>query len=142
MRFLWLVAFGLLLRTRAVSAQVNVEPLRQQVTARRFGAHIAASTDAYAGNPQGDPWELGVVRRSNGTQLWLLGPFGGLFQIGRASQRCQVVRTSAPQLRNQPLNITTHLQSKLDATARYESVTPSDVRRADLELESSLQVVF
>jgi hypothetical protein len=38
--------------------------------------------------------------------------------------------------------ITKHLQSRLDATARYESVTPSDVRRADLELKSSLQVVF
>src|SRR3954471_4978472 len=53
MRFLCLVGFSLLLRTREVSAQVNVEPLRQQVTARRFGAHIAASSDAYAGNTQG-----------------------------------------------------------------------------------------
>ena len=35
------------------SAQVNVEPLRQQVTERRFGARINASTTTYAGNSQG-----------------------------------------------------------------------------------------
>jgi hypothetical protein len=38
--------------------------------------------------------------------------------------------------------ITTHLQSHLDVTARYESFTPSDVQHADLELKSSLQVSF
>jgi hypothetical protein len=30
----------------------------------------------------------------------------------------------------------------LDATARYESFTPSDVKRSDLEFKSSLEVVF
>ncbi|MEI9947879.1 MAG: DUF481 domain-containing protein [Pseudomonadota bacterium] len=34
-------------------AQVNVEPLRQQVTARKFGARINASVTTYAGNTQG-----------------------------------------------------------------------------------------
>jgi hypothetical protein len=38
--------------------------------------------------------------------------------------------------------VTTHLHSRLDVTARYESFAPSDVRHADLELKSSLEVVF
>jgi hypothetical protein len=32
---------------------VNVAPLRQQVTERKFGARIAVSTTSYAGNTQG-----------------------------------------------------------------------------------------
>jgi hypothetical protein len=47
----FVVAF--LLSSAPAFAQVNVEPLRQQVTERRFGARISASTTTYAGNTQG-----------------------------------------------------------------------------------------
>lgn len=253
MRFLWPLLFCSLLSAREVRAQVNVEPLRQQVTARRFGAHIAASTDAYAGNTQGVVFGssalLGGRTERNFGYLDLSGDYsklGGLvsvakwfahlrhnFELGRSAwweeyaqvesdrfRRVQVreLLGTGPRLalfQSEPFElfigtsyllehtalntsdiaprgqgtverlsnyialtfkpdqrillssvdyvqpridqvsdykilsvssasftITTHLQSKLDATARYESVTPSDVRRADLELKSSLQVVF
>lgn len=35
-----------------------------------------------------------------------------------------------------------HLHSRVDATARYESRAPSDVRHVDVELKSSLELVF
>lgn len=35
-----------------------------------------------------------------------------------------------------------HLTSRIGATARYESLVPSDVRRSDLELKSSLEIKF
>jgi uncharacterized protein DUF481 len=38
--------------------------------------------------------------------------------------------------------ITNHLHSRVDATVRYESLAPSDVRPVDLELKSSLELVF
>ncbi len=253
MRFPWLIGLPLLLCARPVRAQVNVEPLRQQVTARRFGAHIAASTDAYAGNTQGvvfgssaliggrtdrnfgyldvsgDYSKLGGqvsvakwfahlrhnfqlshgvwweeyaqiesdrFRRVQLRELLGTGPRFALFQskpfelfVGMSylfehteldsadrDPRGQgtferlsnyVAATFKPDERIllstvdyvQPridrfsdykvlsvssvaFTITSHLQSRLDATARYESFTPSDVRHADVELKSSLQVVF
>jgi len=38
--------------------------------------------------------------------------------------------------------ITDLLHSRIDVTVRYDSSTPSDVERADLELKSSLELVF
>jgi hypothetical protein len=38
--------------------------------------------------------------------------------------------------------VTSKLASRIDATIRYDSVVPSDVRPADLELKSSLELVF
>jgi hypothetical protein len=38
--------------------------------------------------------------------------------------------------------VTRKLASRVDATMRYDSVVPSDVRPADLELKSSLELVF
>jgi hypothetical protein len=38
--------------------------------------------------------------------------------------------------------ITTSLRSRVDCTLRYESVHPSDVEGADLELKSGLELVF
>lgn len=38
--------------------------------------------------------------------------------------------------------ITRLLHSRLDATLRYDSVTPADVHASDLELKSSLELVF
>jgi hypothetical protein len=40
-------------RCAPAAAQVNVEPLRQQVTVRKFGASISATTTSYAGNTRG-----------------------------------------------------------------------------------------
>jgi hypothetical protein len=39
-------------------------------------------------------------------------------------------------------SVTPLLQSRLDITMRYESVTPADVNSPDLELRSALEVVF
>ncbi len=256
MRFYWLLpltALSSVLFSREASAQVNVEPLRQQVTARRFGAHIAASTDAYAGNTQGvvfgssallggrternfgyldvsgDYSKLGGIvsvakwfahlrhnfeldhgiwweeyaqiesdrfRRVQLRELLGTGPRFALFQskpfelfVGvsylfehtaldsadvdprgqgtferlsnyvavtfKPDERILISTVDYVQPRidrfsdykvlsvsSVAFTITTHLQSRLDATARYESFTPSDVRSADLELKSSLQVVF
>ena len=250
---MWPLALISVLLTREAKAQVNVEPLRQQVTARKFGAHIAASTDAYAGNTQGvvfgssallggrtqrnfgyldvsgDYSKLGGMvsvakwfahlrhnfeinhsiwweeyaqiesdrfRRVQLRELLGTGPRFALFQsdpfelfVGvsylfehtalnsadvaprgqgtverlsnyvaitfKPDQRILVSTVDYVQPRIQQFadykvlsvnsvafSITKHLQSRLDATARYESFTPSDVRRADLELKSSLQAVF
>lgn len=38
--------------------------------------------------------------------------------------------------------VTPMLASRIDATVRYDSVVPSDIRAADLELKSSLELVF
>jgi hypothetical protein len=249
---LFLVLFALTLSS-GVHAQVNVEPLRQQVTARKFGARIAASTDAYAGNTQGvifggsallggrternfgyldvsgdynrvggvisvakwfahlrHNFELGPgkwweeyaqiesdrFRRVQLRELFGVGPriaiihsdpfelfLGSSYMVehteldsGDPDPRGQgtferwsnyFAVTLKPDARIlissvnyvQPriddfsdykvlsvsgvaFTITKHLQSHIDATARYESVTPSDVRHADLELKSSLEVVF
>jgi hypothetical protein len=235
------------------SAQVNVEPLRQQVTERRFGARINVSTTTYAGNTQGvifggaallggrtarnfgyldlsgdysrlagvvsvakwfahlrhnfelnpDAWweEYGQLesdrfRRVQLRELVGTGPrlriahgarvelyFGTSYMLEHtaldsADQNAEgqgtferwssyVAATFKPQDRIlistvsyiQPridrfadykvlsvsgadFKITNLLHSRLDVTARYESMAPSDVRHADLELKSSLEVVF
>jgi len=234
-------------------AQVNVEPLRQQVTARKFGARIKASTSTYAGNTQGVIFGgaalLGGRTRRNFGYLDISGDYTRLsnvvsvakwfahlrhnFQINpdlwweeyaqlesdrfrRVTLR-EVVGTG-PRVRalHHPLfelffgssymvestqldsadpdpegqgtferwsnyvaatfnpderiaistvnyvqpridrfsdykilsvsgvgfKVTKHLQSRVDATARYESRAPSDVRHVDLELKSSLELVF
>jgi hypothetical protein len=234
-------------------AQVNVEPLRQQVTERKFGAHISVSTTSYAGNTQGVVFGgaalLGGRTERHFGYLDLSGDYsrlGGVvsvakwfahlrhnFELGPGTwweeyaqiesdrfRRVQVrelvgvgprfalVRTkpfetffgSSYMVEHTELNsadrdsrgegtferwsnyialtfkpddrillssvnyvqpridrfsdykvlsvssvgftITTHLKSHVDATARYESVTPADVRSADLELKSALEVVF
>ena len=249
---LFLSVFSLTL-SRAADAQVNVEPLRQQVTARKFGARISASTDAYAGNTQGvifgssvlaggrternfgyldlsgdysklgglvsvakwfahlrhnfqmspDTWweeyaqiESDRFRRVQLRELLGTGPrfaitHGDVFELffgtsymvehtelesGDRDPRGQgtferwsnyVAVTFKPDARillssvnyiqpridqfsdykvlsvsSAAFTITKHLQSHVDATARYESVVPSDVRPTDLELKSSLEVVF
>jgi hypothetical protein len=243
----------LLALTRVSVAQVNVEPLRQQVTARRFGANINASTSAYAGNTQGvifgssalvggrternfgyldvsgdysklggvvsvakwfahlrhnfqlrsDVWweeyaqvESDRFRRVQLRELLGTGPRFALFQsepfelfVGSSylfehteldsadrDPRGQgtfermsnyVAITCRPDehillstvnyvqprvdrfsdykvlsVSSAVFTITKRLQSRLDATARYESFTPSDVRHADLEFKSALQVTF
>jgi uncharacterized protein DUF481 len=38
--------------------------------------------------------------------------------------------------------VTTLLHTRIDATFRYDSVAPSDVKRSDFELKSSLELVF
>jgi hypothetical protein len=38
--------------------------------------------------------------------------------------------------------VTKRLNARIDATVRYSSVTPSDVRRSDLELKNSLELLF
>ncbi len=250
--FLLLFAY-VSLSTRRAQAQVNVEPLRQQVTARKFGAHISASTSTYAGNTQGvvfggsalmggrtarnfgyldvsgdysrlnatvsvAKWfahlrhnfelrkgiwweEYGQIesdrfRRVQLRELLGTGPRVALWQseafelfvgisylfehtqldsadVGARGQgtverlSTYVAATFKPDDRIllstvdyvQPratrfadykllsvssvaFTITTHLQSRIDVTARYESFTPSDVKGADLELKSSLQLVF
>ncbi len=247
-----LVAFGISFCSRA-SAQVNVEPLRQQVTERRFGARINASTTTYAGNTQGVVFGgaalLGGRTERNFGYLDLSGDYSKLagvvsvakwfahlrhnFQLDpdlwweeyaqlesdrfRRVQLRELVGTG-PRLRIargkilelflgtsymvehtqldsvdlhpegqgtverwssylaitfkpqdrillssvnyiQPridefadykvlsvsgadFKVTSHLHTHIDATARYESFAPSDVRHADLELKSSLEVVF
>lgn len=235
------------------AAQVNVEPLRQQVTERKFGARINASTTTYAGNTQGVVFGgsalLGGRTERNFGYLDLSGDYsklGGLvsvakwfahlrhnFELGPGTwweeyaqiesdrfrrvqlrelfgvgPRFRLVHTKPfevfvgvsymvehteldsgdPDPRGQGtferwsnylaltykpderillssvnyiqpridefsdykilsvssagLTITKHLQSHIDCTARYETVVPSDVRRADLEFKSSLEVVF
>ncbi len=244
--FLWLVSAH-------AEAQVNVEPLRQQVTDHKFGARIDASTTTYAGNTQGVVFGgaalLGGRTERNFGYLDLSGDYsklGGIvsvakwfahlrhnFELGPGTwweeyaqiesdrfrrvqlrelfgvgPRVRVVHTKPfelflgssymvehteldsgdPDPRGQGtferwsnyialtykpderillssvnyvqpridefsdykllsvssagFTITKHLQSHIDCTARYESVVPSDVRRADLEFKSSLEVVF
>ena len=234
-------------------AQVNVEPLRQQVTARKIGARINASTTTYAGNTQGvifggaalvggrtarhfgyldlsgdytrlsgvvsvakwfahvrhnlqinpDLWweEYGQLesdrfRRVRLRELVGTGPrmraihhevfelfFGSSYMIENSQldsidadpegqgtfERWSnyVAATFNPDERIvistvnyvQPridrfsdykilsvsgvdFKITKRLHSRVDATARYESRAPSDVRQVDLELKSSLEIVF
>jgi hypothetical protein len=247
-----LVASSLFVSAHA-SAQVNVEPLRQQVTERRFGARINASTTTYAGNTQGvvfggaallggrternfgyldvsgdysrlsgivsvakwfahlrhnfqinpDAWweeyaqlESDRFRRVQLRELAGTGPrfriahsepfelyFGPSYMIEHAEldsadrdpagqgtfERWSnyLAATLKPQDRilistvtyvqqridrfadykvlsvsGADFEITTHLHTRIDVTARYESFAPSDVRHSDLELKSSLEVVF
>jgi hypothetical protein len=242
-----------LLLVATAQAQVNVEPLRQQVTERRFGARIDASTTSYAGNTQGvifggaalmggrternfgyldvsgdysrlaglvsvakwfahlrhnfqlsaGTWweeysqiESDRFRRVQLRELFGVGPrfalvhgepfelfFGSSYMVEHTELDSQdqdprgqgtferwsnyVAVTLKPDARIllssvtyiQPridrfsdykvlsvsglaFTISKHLQSHIDATARYESFTPSDVRPSDLELKSSLEVVF
>jgi hypothetical protein len=48
-----MIATALVSWSSGAHAQVNVEPLRQQVTDAGFGARISASATSYAGNTQG-----------------------------------------------------------------------------------------
>ncbi|MEI9936074.1 MAG: DUF481 domain-containing protein [Pseudomonadota bacterium] len=234
-------------------AQVNVEPLRQQVTARKFGARINASTTTYAGNTQGvifggaallggrternfgyldvsgdytrlagvvsvakwfahlrhnfqinpDLWweEYGQLesdrfRRVRLRELVGTGPrvralhpkgfelyFGSSYMVENSELDSSdpdpegqgtferwsnyVAATLNPDERVvistvnyvQPridrfsdykilsvsgvdFKVTSLLHTRVDATARYESRAPSDVRHVDLELKSSLELVF
>lgn len=253
MRWQFSVFFALSLSSLPASAQVNVEPLRQQVTERRFGARISASTTTYAGNTQGVVFGgsalLGGRTERNFGYLDVSGNYSRLagvvsvakwfahlrhnFQLGsdlwweeygqlesdrfRRVQLRELVGTG-PRLRVasrerfelfigtsymvehteldstvpgnrgqgtferwssyvaatyephdrillssvsyvQPridrfsdykilsvsgadFEITTRLHSRVDVTARYESMTPSDVKHADLEIKSSLEVVL
>ncbi len=247
------LVFAASLASLPASAQVNVEPLRQQVTERRFGARISASTTTYAGNTQGVVFGgsalLGGRTERNFGYLDVSGNYSRLagvvsvakwfahlrhnFQLGRdlwweeygqlesdrfrrvqlrelvgTGPRLRVARSEpfelfvgtsymvehtqldsdAPGSRGQgtferwssylaatykpqdrillssvtyvqpridrfsdykvlsvsgaDFKITTHLHSRVDVTARYESATPPDVRHADLELKSSLEVVL
>jgi hypothetical protein len=251
----WLPAFlaSCILFTVHARAQVNVEPLRQQVTARRFGARINASTTTYAGNTQGvvfggaallggrternfgyldvsgdysrlagvvsvakwfahlrhnfqinpDLWweeyaqlESDRFRRVQLRELAGTGPrfrvahaaafelyFGSSYMVEHTEldsadatpegqgtyerwsnylaatlklhDRILISTVNYVQPRIDRLSdykvlsvsgadfrIANHLHSRLDVTARYESFAPSDVRHADLELKSSLEVVF
>lgn len=248
-----LSCFFLLSLVARAYAQVNVEPLRQQVTERKFGARIDASITSYAGNTQGvifgssalfggrternfgyldvsgDYSKLGGVvsvakwfahlrhnfelgpgswweeysqiesdrfRRVQLRELFGVGPrfrvvhtkpfelfLGTSYMLehteldsGDSDPRGQgtferwsnyVALTYKPDARimvssvnyvqpridefsdykvlsvsSAAFTITNHLQSHIDATARYESITPSDVRHADLEFKSSLEVIF
>jgi uncharacterized protein DUF481 len=234
-------------------AQVNVEPLRQQVTARKFGARINASTTTYAGNTQGvifggaallggrtarnfgyldvsgdytrlsqvvsvakwfahlrhnfqispDLWweeyaqlESDRFRRVTLRELVGTGPrvralhhrlfelyFGSSYMVestqldsadvapeGQGTferwsnyvaatfnpdERIQISTVNYVQPRidrfsdykilsvsGVDFKITKRLHSRMDATARYESHAPSDVRNIDLELKSSIELVF
>ena len=253
MRWLPSLFASYFLLSSPLAAQVNVEPLRQQVTARRFGARINASTTTYAGNTEGvvfggaallggrtarhfgyldlsgdysrlagvvsvakwfvhlrhnfqinpDVWweeyaqlESDRFRRVQLRELVGSGPrfrliHGKMFELycgmsymvehaqldsADAAPQGQgtferwssyLAATFKPQDRIllstvtyvQPriarfadykvlsvsganFQITTLLHSRLDVTARCESFAPSDVRHADLELKSSLEVVF
>jgi len=235
------------------SAQVNVEPLRQQVTSKKFGARINASATTYAGNTQGvifgsaallggrtarhfgyldlsgdytrlsgvvsvakwfahlrhnleiNPnlwWEeyaqlesdrfrrvqlrevVGVGPRIRALHYQTFQLFFGSSYMVEATQLDSidenpegegtferwsnyVAATLNPDDRIvistvnyvQPridrfsdykilsvsgvdFKVTNHLHSRMDATARYESRAPSDVRHVDLELKSSLELVF
>jgi len=238
---------------RAARAQVNVEPLRQQVTARKFGARINASVSTYAGNTQGvifggaalaggrtarhfgyldisgdytrlggvvsvakwfahlrhnlqiTPWiwweEYGQLesdrfRRVQLRELVGTGPriqvldnpwfevFLGTSYMVEVTQlnstdvdpqgegvferwsnyvaatfnpderivisTVNYVQPRIGQFRDYKVlsvssvdfKVTERLHSRIDATARYESRAPSDVRHADLELKSSLEIRF
>jgi hypothetical protein len=238
---------------RRAGAQVNVEPLRQQVTEHKFGARINASATTYAGNTQGvifgsaallggrtarhfgyldlsgdytrlsgvvsvakwfahlrhnlqinpDLWweeyaqlESDRFRRVQLREVVGTGPrvralhrrgfelfFGSSYMIESTQldsadpdpegegtfERWSnyVAATLNPDERIvissvnyiQPridrfsdykvlsvsgvdFKITGHLHSRVDATARYESRAPSDVRHVDLELKSSLELIF
>jgi hypothetical protein len=246
------LAVALLVSPHA-SAQVNVEPLRQQVAEDGFGARLRASLTSYAGNTRGLilggaalmgmrthqhlayvdlssdytrlngevsvakwfaharhnyqllPWlwweEFGQLesdrfRRVTVRELIGTGPRFGLYQteafetfygasymyehtvlttsdrrpVGqggvhrfnnyvavtlRAHERVSLSSVTYFQPRfDRPsdltllsvssaiFTITDRLKSRVDATVRYESVTPSDVTSGDLELKSSLEVVF
>lgn len=250
--FFAVLSVGGLLGEQA-QAQVNVEPLRQQVTARKIGARVSASTTTYAGNTQGvvfggsaliggrtarnfgyldlsgdytrlggavsvakwfghlrhnfeidpDLWweEYGQLesdrfRRVQLRELVGTGPRFRLFHDERFELFCgtsymvehtqldsadrdpagqgsferwsnylaatyrpdeRIVLSSVDYVQpridrfsdykvlsvsSADLRVTNHLHSRLDVTARYESAAPSDVRHADLELKSSLEVVF
>lgn len=255
------VRCSLLLFTLAVAmsvsapagAQVNVEPLRQQVTERKFGARINASTTTYAGNTRGvvfggaallggrtarhfgyldlsgdyarlagvvsiakwflhlrhnlqisaDAWweeyaqlESDRFRRVQLRELVGTGPrvrllhrdwldiyFGSSYMIEhtelntadidpagqgtferwsnyaaihfRPDARIALSSVNYLQPRlsrfedykilsvsSADFTITSRFHSRLDVTARYESFAPSDVRRTDLELKSSFEIVF
>ena len=249
----WLITGIWFWNSADAKAQVNVEPLRQQVTANQFGARINASATTYAGNTQGvifgsaallggrtarhfgyldvsgdytrlngvvsvakwfahlrhnlqinpDLWweeyaqlESDRFRRVQLRELIGTGPrvralhhrgfelfFGSSYMIESTQldsvdtdpegegtfERWSnyVAATVNPDERIvissvnyiQPridrfsdykilsvsgvdFKITSHLHSRVDATARYESHAPSDVRHVDLELKSSLELVF
>lgn len=264
MRYWWLARTGywasafsflasLLTIARVATAQVNVEPLRQQVTARKFGARINASVSSYAGNTQGvifggaalaggrtarhfgyvdvsgdytrlggivsvakwfahlrhnleiDSWvwweeyaqlESDRFRRvqlrelaGTGPRVRVLGsrffevflgtsymvevtqlnssdadPAGqGIFERWsnyvaatlNPDERIVISTVNYVQPRighfsdykvlsvsGVDFKVTERLHSRVDATARYESRAPSDVRHADLELKSSLEIRF
>lgn len=244
------LAFSFSARARA---QVNVEPIRQQVSQKKFGGRIGAAVTSYAGNTQGvifggsalmggrternfgflntsgdyarlggavsvakwfvhlrhnfqiAPWmwweeyaqiESDRFRRVQLRELAGLGPrfklFGSeLFELyfgtsymvelaqlssnefdphgERAYERWSnyVAATFRPDERIQlstvnyvqpavkdfsdykvlsvssiDFKVLEYLTSRIAATARYESLTPADVRHADLELKSSLEVKF
>jgi hypothetical protein len=238
---------------RPASAQVNVEPLRQQVAEQGFGARLRASVASYAGNTRGvifgssalvgvdgrrnfafvslsgdysklngvvsvAKW-FGHVRHDyqlNGFLWWEeyaqiesdrfrrvelrelvgTGPRFGLFQRAylqifygasymyehtdldtnasggrgeggahrfsnylsatlRAQERIVLSSVTYVQPRfDEPTDatvlsvnsaefvVTKRLRSRIDATYRYDSVTPPDVRRSDLELKSALELAF
>jgi len=247
------LASSALLLGRPAAAQVNVEPLRQQVTARKFGARINASTTTYAGNTQGvvfggtallggrtarnfgyldvsgdytrlggavsvakwfahlrhnfqispDWWweeyaqlESDRFRRVQLRELVGTGPrvralhhpmfelfFGSSYMVEisqldsadsnpegegtferwsnyfaatfNPDERIMISTVNYIQPRighfsdykvlsvsGVDFKITELLHSRVDATARYESRSPSDVRHADLQLKSSLEIVF
>jgi len=249
----WIFGWILFLASCPARAQVNVEPLRQQVTERKFGARIDVSTTTYAGNTQGVVFGgaalLGGRTARNFGYLDLSGDYsklGGLvsvakwfahlrhnFELGPGTWWEEYAQIESDRFRRVQLRelfgvgprfrlvhtkpfevflgasymlehteldsgdpdplgqgtferwsnyvaltykpderillssvnyiqpridrfadykvlsvssagftITKHLQSHIDATARYESAVPSDVRRADLEFKSSLEVVF
>lgn len=247
-------AAGLVITHSVVaSAQVNVEPFREQLTEERFGARLRASVASYAGNTRGvifgsaglfgvrsarnfayvaltgdytrlngevsvAKWfghlrhdrrltpilwweEYGQIesdrfRRVNVRELVGTGPRIGLVQSatlrlfygvsymyehtnldtdegeGRGEggahrlsnylaatvtvqerivlsnvSYCQP-RFDAPSdvvvlsVSSADFTVTPLLHSRLDATIRYDSVTPADVHAADIELKSSLELVF
>ena len=246
------IALGCSISRRA-DAQINVEPLRQQVTARKFGARINASATTYAGNTQGvifggaallggrtarhfgyldvssdytrlngvvsvakwfghlrhnlqinpDWWweeyaqlESDRFRRVQLRELVGTGArvralhhrlfelfFGSSYMVESTqldsadtdpegegtferwsnyiaatlnpSDRIVISSVNYVQPRidrfsdykvlsvsGVDFKVTPHLHSRLDATARYESRAPSDVRHVDLELKSSFELVF
>lgn len=249
----WWLLLAVASSPREIRAQVNVEPLRQQVAEEGFGARLRASAASYAGNTRGvifgssglvgvdgsrnfafinlsgDYAKLnGVVsvakwfghvrhdyqlngylwweeyaqiesdrfRRVALRQLIGTGPRFGLFQRDylrvfygasymyehtnldtsasggrgegdahrfgnylsatlRAHDRIVLSSVTYVQPRiDAPTNfkllsvngaefvVTKRLRSRIDATYRYDSVTPPDVRRSDLELKSALELAF
>lgn len=242
-----------LLFAKASAAQVNIEPLRQQVAERGFGARVRASVASYAGNTRGVIFgsaglmgvqgsrnmafltlsgdytrlngEVSVAKwfgharhdyQVNGLLWWEeyaqiesdrfrrvtlrelvgTGPRLGLLQSEqlqlfygasymyehtnldtnsaggrgeggshrfsnylavtlRAHERIVLSSVTYVQPRfDQPDDVTVlsvngaefvvtqRLRSRIDATYRYDSVTPADVRRSDLELKSALELTF
>jgi hypothetical protein len=248
-----LVGALVLLAASQASAQVNVEPIRQQVTQKKFGGRIGAAVTSYAGNTQGvifggsalmggrternfgflntsgdyarlggsvsvakwfahlrhnfqlSEWvwweeyaqiESDRFRRVQLRELVGTGPRFKLFgsellelyvatsymvehaqlssnefdpHAERAYERWSsyIAATFRPDERIQfstvnyvqpavkefsdykvlsvssiDFKVLENLTSRIAATARYESLTPADVRHADLELKSSLEVKF